>query len=215
MNKNTKRGRLQQRKDIAAALASCELKRCKRCLSLRHYSDFWRNSSNKSGLTSRCSVCMRETVNKEAIARGRLKYRTVNRDKFNASNKAWREANREKINESARKWSAKRRGTPIGNLQCRIRCGVRGYIKDRRPGQRTFDILGYTGEELKTHIEKQFLQNMGWHNSEKWHIDHIIPSSSFDLSVFENVKRCWSLPNLRPLWAAENIRKGAKHVSLL
>jgi hypothetical protein len=53
---------------------------------------------------------------------------------------------------------------------------------------------------------------MTWnnHGTHGWHIDHIIPSSMFRFSGIcdENVKKCWGLDNLQPLWAKENIKKG-------
>jgi 5-methylcytosine-specific restriction endonuclease McrA len=50
-----------------------------------------------------------------------------------------------------------------------------------------------------------------------WHIDHIIPISSFSFSSPEDpeFKAAWALTNLRPLWAAQNISKGAKREVLL
>jgi len=52
--------------------------------------------------------------------------------------------------------------------------------------------------------------NMSWENYGEWHIDHVIPCSSFDLTIEENKFKCFSWKNLRPCWANENIIKGAK-----
>ena len=53
---------------------------------------------------------------------------------------------------------------------------------------------------------------MTWDNYGKWHIDHIVPISVFNYTKteHEDFKRCWALGNLRPLWAFDNISKGAK-----
>ena len=71
-------------------------------------------------------------------------------------------------------------------------------------------ITGYSIGELKQHLEKNFKPNMNWDNYGKWHIDHIIPSSKFEYTEFENESflRCWALNNIQPLWACENMRKG-------
>lgn len=69
-------------------------------------------------------------------------------------------------------------------------------------------------DQLKTHLEKQFLPGMAWENYGKWHIDHIRPRRLFDRTE-EGVKASWCLSNLRPLWAADNIRKSDKHLFLL
>jgi hypothetical protein len=70
--------------------------------------------------------------------------------------------------------------------------------------------LNYTWAELRDHIEKQFVRGMDWSNAGRWHIDHIAPKSSFDPSDAAQVRACWSLENLRPLWALDNMRKGAR-----
>ena len=71
------------------------------------------------------------------------------------------------------------------------------------------DILGYTKEELKNHLEKQFTKDMTWKafRNGDIHIDHIKPQSLFNLQDINDVKKCWSLSNLQPLWAADNLAK--------
>jgi len=51
------------------------------------------------------------------------------------------------------------------------------------------------------------LDNYGKHT---WHIDHIIPISSFDLNDPNQVAIAFHYTNLQPMWAKENISKGAK-----
>lgn len=83
------------------------------------------------------------------------------------------------------------------------------------------ELVGYTAEQLKSHIERQFTRGMGWHNygkgAGKWHIDHIVPQSAFDFSSPDDpgFKACWALTNLRPMWGAENISKHASREYLL
>lgn len=80
-------------------------------------------------------------------------------------------------------------------------------------GASTFDLLGYTPEQLRLHIERQFLPGMSWENRCLWHIDHIIPISIAKSK--EDVVALNQLSNLRPLWAVENNKKRAKRTSLL
>jgi hypothetical protein len=71
--------------------------------------------------------------------------------------------------------------------------------------------FGYSVDELITHIEKQFTQGMSWEkfNTGEIHIDHITPKSSFDLIDIEQIRVCWCLSNLRPMWARDNVKKGS------
>lgn len=79
----------------------------------------------------------------------------------------------------------------------------------------TIRALGYTAEEFRLHIERQFLRGMSWGNRSEWHIDHIIPLAAFDLSSEAERKAANALTNLRPVWAAENMRKSDTIISLL
>lgn len=58
---------------------------------------------------------------------------------------------------------------------------------------------------------------MTWDNFGDWHIDHILPLSSFNYSTPDepDFKSAWALTNLRPIWAKENLEKGAKRLTLL
>jgi len=71
-------------------------------------------------------------------------------------------------------------------------------------------MLGCTINELWIHLEKQFKQGMTRQNHGKWHIDHIIPCVSFDLTKPEEQSKCFHYTNLQPLWASENLAKGSK-----
>ena len=53
---------------------------------------------------------------------------------------------------------------------------------------------------------------MTWDNYGEWHVDHIIPMSSFEFESVEDreFKICWSLKNLQPLWGLDNLIKGSK-----
>lgn len=77
--------------------------------------------------------------------------------------------------------------------------------------QHTFDILDYTVDELILHLESKFVEDMTWDNYgvKGWHIDHIIPDSWFNYDSFkhEDFKNSWSLNNLQPLWAKDNLKK--------
>jgi hypothetical protein len=83
--------------------------------------------------------------------------------------------------------------------------------------KKVWDLVGYSSSELHAHIERQFTRGMTWEKflSGEIHIDHIIPKSTFDLDTLDELRACYALSNLRPAFARDNLRKGARRVSLL
>jgi len=71
--------------------------------------------------------------------------------------------------------------------------------------------LGCGLKEYKIYLEEQFKPEWNWDNhGELWEIDHILPCSSFDLSIEENIYKCFHYKNTRPLNKEENRIKGDK-----
>ena len=72
---------------------------------------------------------------------------------------------------------------------------------------KSFELLGYTGKELRDHIESQFIEGMEWINHGEWHVDHIIPVSFFVKNGVFEPKIINALKNLRPLWKKDNLER--------
>ena len=90
-------------------------------------------------------------------------------------------------------------------LRCRLQKALKGIIKSKR----TMELLGVPHLDfLKAWLQSQFKEGMTWENRHLWHIDHIIPCSSFDLTKPEEQAKCFHYTNLQPLWASENLSKG-------
>ena len=71
--------------------------------------------------------------------------------------------------------------------------------------------LGCSGEQASIYLEAAFVTGMSWENyGKEWHIDHIIPVASFDLTLESEKHKAFHFTNLQPLWAIDNMRKGAK-----
>lgn len=92
-----------------------------------------------------------------------------------------------------------------------LRSQISNALKDQnaKKNGRTLDLIGCSPETLKRWIESQFSSGMSWdnHASDGWHIDHIRPCASFDLTDPEQQRTCFHYTNLQPLWAAENCSK--------
>lgn len=92
-------------------------------------------------------------------------------------------------------------------LRTRIYCVLKG-IKKSKP---TEQMLGCTWQQLREYLQAQFTIEMTWENHGKvWHIDHIHPCDSFDLSDQKQQAICFHYTNLRPLIARENRVKRCK-----
>jgi len=72
--------------------------------------------------------------------------------------------------------------------------------------------LGCSIAEFKSYIESKFEPGMTWDNwtTHGWHLDHILPLCSFDLTDPEEAKKACHYTNMRPLWAKENLQKNAQ-----
>jgi hypothetical protein len=127
------------------------------------------------------------------------------------SRAAWRARNTEYIKRHSREYKRRRRLVDENfrvseALRSRLNTAVRGKSKSG------FAIreLGCSIPELRQHLEKQFSLGMSWENYGEWHIDHIRPLSSFDLTNADQLRVACHFTNLQPLWAEDNLKKGDK-----
>jgi hypothetical protein len=93
-----------------------------------------------------------------------------------------------------------------------LRVALKASVKGLKHSTTIEALLGYTMPQLRAHLERQFRRGMTWDAWGRygWHIDHILPKRCFDLTTIDGMRAYWALPNLRPLEAAQNLRKSAK-----
>lgn len=111
-----------------------------------------------------------------------------------------------------RRAAAKRRSladSPSRRLLNAIRARLWAALRGKSDGA-LLSRLGFSLEQLRKHIESQFADGMSWGNYGRWHVDHEKPCATFDQTDPVQFSECWALSNLQPLWAADNLRKGAK-----
>jgi len=155
--------------------------------------------------------------NKEDICEWYKKWAKENREYLREKHTEWREDNKEHVNKYKRDYERKRRAEdPKYRLGVRTRTAVWQLLKERgiKKTNKTFELLGYTIEELMTHLEKQFTEGMTWDNYGEWHVDHIRPMTSFNFTSSDDpeFKECWDLSNLQPLWWNDNLSKGPRYL---
>lgn len=141
------------------------------------------------------------------------KWESENKDYASKVRKEWGKNNPEKIYAIRLRGRNKRKENPLHRVTDNFRSRISRHIRaGSKFGRRTLDILGYTVDELKAHIERQFLPGMSWDNYGKWHIDHIIPLAAHNYETPDDIdfKRAWALDNLQPLWKGDNLSKGTR-----
>lgn len=215
------------------ATKAMHLKRCPRCTLDKPTELFGMARQRKDGRRVYCRACESELKkakllrDPEAARAPSRRWAAANRERVCERSRGWYEKNKVRRLETAKRWQEAnpekvrqaqtlRRATPECRIKRtisnRIRCFVSG-----KAGRKTIDLIGYTAEELKAHLERQFLPGMTWANYGDWHIDHIIPVAAFRFASIDDpeIRRAWSLPNLRPLWAKANLQKRDKVLHLI
>lgn len=154
-------------------------------------------------------------INKDKISEYYKEWSKNNRNELREYHSEWREKNRDILNLKSSEYERnRRRDDPKYRLCARTRTAVYTCLKERNinKNKATFDLLGYSLDDLIVHLESKFVDGMTWENYGEWHVDHIIPMSSFNFnSINDNeFKICWSISNLQPLWSKDNLIKGSK-----
>lgn len=136
-----------------------------------------------------------------------------NQQKKISDNKNWVKNNKQRRRDSDNKYYIKNyiSGTRY-KIAMLLRTRLNMALKsNQRKGSAVYD-LGCTIPELKLHIEKQWKEGMNWGNWKLrgWHIDHIKPLASFDLTNRKQLLQAVNFNNLQPMWWRENIVKGKR-----
>ena len=217
-------------------IKKCELSTC--CNFFTVFGNRKKYCRRKCGVQAgrkRYEVKNKDALNRQRNERRRLRYKLDREYRAKKINKAAMHRDRNKDNENyintARehklRYSRSKRGLSKMReyrinrekhdlhykMTNRLRSLVHNAIK-RRGGKKSFktiELLGCSIEHAVMHLEKQFADGMTWDNYGDWHIDHIKPCAAFDLSDPKQQKKCCHYSNLQPLWAKDNLRKGATY----
>src|ERR1700722_193327 len=204
-----------------------ECKYCAKCDTFVDISNFSKNKNTWDGLHCHCFLCKRKQAKKdyatnpdpvkekvklwtrenaEKRARYERQYREENDERLKRNRKIWEGNNEDYMKEYNKLDKRKRRQKPeyrlLENLRNRLRRAVKS---DKSDG--TLNLVGCDIDTLKKYLGELFLVGMMWDNYGEWHIDHIIPCASFDLSKEDEQTKCFHYTNLQPLWAEDNLKK--------
>jgi hypothetical protein len=162
--------------------------------------------------------------NKEKILiHNKINY-TKNKYLYNKTNKKYRDSHKEQLAKQQKNWRDSHKiflknkklnrlnNDPNYKLKLYMRSRINLALESNQKSGHTLELLGCSIEFLKQHLESQFTEGMSWenHNLKGWHVDHIYPCASFDLSKPEEQQICFHWSNLQPLWWYDNLSKGAR-----
>ena len=168
-----------------------ETKKCTICSELKNANDFYYHKA-RGMYRAECKVC-------SSIRR--KNYYIDNKDKIIAQTSQYK---KNRIDNDV-----------IFKLETRLRNRVyMAFTSQSEPKkQRTWKYIGCKPYFFKDWIEFQLYDGMTMNNyGTLWHIDHVIPCSSFDLRDDEEAKKCFNWSNCRPYLCKKNLTKSKKRI---
>ena len=180
----------------------------------------WREA-NKASLPEKKALFAKQNAGR--IAAYQLAYRAKHKARMAALRAERREKTPEVFAAIRRRWREKNpayhRRRYATDTQYKAACLLRSRlikaiksIGDSK-AYTTSQCIGCTPAELIMHLASLFEPGMSWSNHGKWHIDHIKPCATFDLTDPEQQKACFHYTNLQPLWAVDNLRKSGPRLT--
>lgn len=189
----------------------------KRKVYIKEYAE-----KNKEVLREKAKI--RRHQNLEEFNRKQREYKSKNREKILSNAREYKKKNKDRISrrrkelrdqnpEHNKKHSKYILNKMKEDVNFKIACGLRNrmhkaLIYECKTGSAVRD-LGCSISDFKVYMENKFQEGMTWENWSKygWHIDHIKPLASFNLSDPEEFKKAAHYTNLQPLWAKDNLSK--------
>lgn len=205
-----------------------QIKVCCHCKVTKSIAEFARDNRQSDGAAYRCRECTR-LAKREAYAKNQEHYleyarkqRQADLDKYRKWDRA-RASQRRSYYQLHPRPPRKKQHIPAAQQppNTRLAHNMRGRIQRALRGkpcsQNAFDMIGCSRTQLVAHIESQWQSDMSWenyghHGGHVWHVDHIRPCASFDLTDPEQQKACFHWSNLQPLWAGDNHSKSDKMI---
>lgn len=193
-------------------LAKENKKRCTKCDTIKDINDFPPQKNGFLNVKSQCKLCDYE-YDKKFQEQTNFRKNRDNTNKAKIYRKQYMKDNIEWWRKYEREYRNKRRKEDMFfKIKSNLSSRLSDLINKRSLSTNTLELIGCDSQTFLNHIESQFTEGMTWENYglKGWHVDHIKPLSSYDLTNEEEVKKACHYSNLQPLWWEDNLKKGSK-----
>lgn len=196
-------------------------KNCTKCDVERDLSRFFldKKTLKYANICRECNNAKR----REYLARPEVKLAKKQHDKeYNARPKViahsqqyqakWYQDNREKkLRQSYENDKKRYENDPNFRIRKCLRSRLKSAVIDGHKSAPTMELLGCSVDYFRKWIEYQFVDIISWDNhGNYWHLDHVKPCASFDLTIESEQQKCFHWKNIRPLEKGENMSKSNK-----
>ncbi|AVL94776.1 intron-encoded nuclease [Moumouvirus australiensis] len=188
-----------------------ETKICTQCKDEKSLTEFGVRNKKKNILHQWCRVCLNEYAKK---------YREENKNLLKKRQKKWYKTKGRKWKKIYDKNNLERtrlrdneryHSDPSFRTKKILRSRLAKVLKGEKKSKKTLEYVGSDILFIRQWFEFQFDENMNWENQGTyWDVEHVIPCSAFDLSLEENIYKCFNWRNLRPYEKKANGKKGNK-----
>ena len=203
-------------------------KKCPKCNLIKKVNEFYKRKAQ-------CKTCMNIELkkyrdnNKEKVSLTIKKCRENNKEKYLETERKYRENNRENIiklrTENKEKYAISKKEydkkklltCPEYKILKNTRRRVSRMLNEKEISKTTstIELIGCSISQFKKWLESNFDQHMKWDNyGSYWHIDHVMPCSSFEMENAREQRACFSWENCRPLKGKDNVIKNNKIIQL-
>lgn len=199
----------KQRKENPEKVSEC--KKLSRLKKLEEYKEKARThySENKDSILLQAKV-YRER-NRELLNAKDRDYYQRNKSEYLRKQAEYQKLNADARNKYNRKYRKNRRQADrLFSIRENMRTRFRYELAKRGESLhiKANEYLGCSWVFLREYLAKKFTDGMSWDNYGEWHVDHIMPLAS--ATTKEDLIKLCHYSNLQPLWAFDNLSKGAK-----
>lgn len=194
--------------------------KCKDCINASERESYRKKKENQSNSeievnvdsTKICTVCkVEKTLDNYHQAKNKGTIRAMCKECSSKKRKEYFKNNKDAVCTQTSNYKKQKIKSDI-DFKITVRLRTRLYIALKSDGcsksERTWKYIGCSPQMLRRWLEFQFYDGMNFENhGSLWHLEHVRPCASFDLSINENIHKCFSWKNVKPLLASKNLSK--------